>query len=147
LPFHPTIGSEAFILSTLATPVPSHGITKEFMPIFNDPFSFTSSTRIITCFLSIKLAAFYSSLVLYILLEISLFVTALTRFIRCFLNIKLVAFGSFSTGEFLAFSTLLFILWRALHAHPSYLVPSVKRKPGSVWVCRTLWYFRLTFCS
>jgi hypothetical protein len=29
LPFHPTIGSEAFILSTLATPVPSHDITRE----------------------------------------------------------------------------------------------------------------------
>jgi hypothetical protein len=28
--FHPTIGSEAFNLSTLATPVPSHDITREF---------------------------------------------------------------------------------------------------------------------
>jgi hypothetical protein len=29
VPFLPTIGSEAFILSTLATPVPSHDITRE----------------------------------------------------------------------------------------------------------------------
>jgi hypothetical protein len=28
--FHPTIGTEAFILITLATPVPSHDITREF---------------------------------------------------------------------------------------------------------------------
>jgi hypothetical protein len=58
-------------------------------------------------------------------------VTASTRFIRCFLNIKLMVFCPFSVGELLTFSTLLFILSRALHTHPSYPGPSVRRK---TWV-------------
>jgi hypothetical protein len=38
-PFHPTIGSEAFILSTLATPVPSHDITRELLQFLRDSLS------------------------------------------------------------------------------------------------------------
>ena len=37
-PFHPTIGSKAFILSTLDTPVPSHDITRELYH-FSETFS------------------------------------------------------------------------------------------------------------
>jgi hypothetical protein len=37
-PFHPTIGSKAFILSTLATPVPSHDITREIPTNFSEDF-------------------------------------------------------------------------------------------------------------
>jgi hypothetical protein len=100
------------------------------MPILNDHFSFTSSARFIRFFLNIKLVTFCSGPVLCILSKIYLSVMASTRFIKCFINVKLVAFAPFSAGDFLAFSTLLFILWCVLHAHPSYLVPSVRRKLG-----------------
>jgi hypothetical protein len=59
-PFHPTIGSEAFILSTLATPVPSHDITRELLQFLRDSFSVTASARFIRCSLSIKLTTFCS---------------------------------------------------------------------------------------
>jgi hypothetical protein len=45
VPFHPTIGSEEFTLSTLATPVPSHDITRESMPFLRDPLSITTTLR------------------------------------------------------------------------------------------------------
>jgi hypothetical protein len=59
-PFHPTIGSEAFILSTLATPVPSHDITRELLQFLRGSFSVTASARFIRCSLSIKLVTFCS---------------------------------------------------------------------------------------
>jgi hypothetical protein len=108
--------------------VPSHDITREFMPILNDPFSFTSFARFIKCFLSMKLTTFCSGPVLCILSNISSFVTALMRFTRCSLNIKIVVFCSFFAGEIIAFSILFFIPLRALHTHPSYHVPFVRRK-------------------
>jgi hypothetical protein len=118
------------------------------MPILNDPFSFTYSTGFIRFFLSIKLMAFCSGPVICILLEISLSVMILTRFIRYSPSINIVTFCSFSLLESSSHSLLfsLFSYVPCTHIHP-ILFPSIRRKPGSVWVCRTLWYFGLTFCS
>jgi hypothetical protein len=120
------------------------------MPILIDPFSFTSSARFIICFLSIKLAAFYSSPVLCKLSEISLSVIVVVRFIRCFLCINIVAFDSFyATIPFLSFSALLFISSCVPCTHiPPYPIsfPS-EGNLGSSWVCWIVWYFRMTFCS
>jgi len=55
------------ILSALTNLIPSHDITREFMPILTDPFSFTASTRFIRCFPNIKLMDFFSGLILCIL--------------------------------------------------------------------------------
>jgi hypothetical protein len=43
--FHPTIGLEAFILSTLSTPMPSHDITMEFTPSLRETLSVIETLR------------------------------------------------------------------------------------------------------
>jgi hypothetical protein len=65
--FHPTIGSEAFILSTLATPVPSHDITREF----------SQFSRVLSLFFS------FCSGPIFCNSELSHSVVASTRFLRC----------------------------------------------------------------
>ena len=120
--FHPTIGSEAFILSTLATLVPSHDITREFsqfsgvLSLFQLLFG--------SCFL--QLGAFSLD-------------CAVDEVSQMLFGIKLAAFYSWFVGELHASPLwasalvwcLLFpcvcpsYLGRFL---PTYLVPSVRLK-------------------
>lgn len=56
MPFLPTIGLEALILSTMATPVPSHDITRELFHLSKKPsLCHSIPVRFIRCFLNIKL--------------------------------------------------------------------------------------------
>jgi hypothetical protein len=117
-PFHPTIGSEAFILSTLATPMPSHDITRELLQFLRDSFSITTSARFIKCSLNIKLMTFCSGHVFW-------------GFSPLF-NQRNLIFSFFLAGDLMCTlpflnGLLLLFLHTLLHA----FFPS----PGRFWTC------------
>jgi hypothetical protein len=175
-PFHPTIGSEAFILSTLATPVPSHDITRELLQFLRDslfsaiPHRLSlslSSARFIRCSLSIKLVIFCSGHVFCKFSEIlSLVLSSNQNNLSSFQFFfsagephMLFLFSSAYLGRaFPSWVCLLLVFLRVYSCMPfsssgrfwTCHVPSVRRKLGSVWACRKncpLWYFGLTvFC-
>jgi hypothetical protein len=99
--------------------MPSHDITREFIPILKDPFSFTASARFIRCFFSIKIVSLCLGTVLCNSKKFYFSLMASMRFIRFFLDIKITVFYSFSAGELLVFSFLLSLSYPFSQAHPS----------------------------
>jgi hypothetical protein len=173
-PFHPTIGSEAFILSTLATPVPSHDITRELLQFLRKSCNLLpqtlslsqSSVRFIRCSLSIKLTIFCSGHVFYKFSEIFLLFSPVTKttyqassssshlrasrallFLSAYLGRTFPPMGlSPSCLPSCVFLHTFFLLRKVLDLSCSFC----QKETRSVWACRkncTLWYFGLTvFC-
>ena len=122
VPFHPTIDSKAFILSTLATPMPSHDIPREFMPSLREiSLCHNESARFIRCFPSIKLtldplgcALCTSFWLLHPLFKLA-FSSGVSPLVVCLYVSYLPSFGRFSICP----------------------IPSIRRKLGYVGLCGT----------
>jgi hypothetical protein len=130
IPFHPTIGSEEFTLSTLATPMPSHDITRESMSFLRDLLSVTTSLRGLSDASSTS-SSRPSSFHLHIQVARSPLCMH-SYLVSLLLSVEPLVHTSSSVCLLLVSPSPVFSSGRLWTCH----VPSVRRKLESVWACR-----------
>jgi len=135
-PFHPTIGSEEFVLITLATPVPSYDITRELCH-FSDTFSMSQHPCKIYQMLPQDQACGLP--IFFCISRSHVPLCACTLFWCLSFSLESLMCTSFPLCLLLVWLHLYSFCMPFLGWFLTYLVPSDKRKLGSSWYYRTLW--------